>query len=113
VQAQGSGKVAGCDVSRGHAGASPPVGARGGSYTTLITEAGAEPIPVSALIPSLTDHVHAGTEGTYDVPDSLPEALAAVRDARPRGVRHRFTTIPGVAVCAVLARATSCAAIAE
>jgi predicted transposase YbfD/YdcC len=48
------------------------------------------------------------------VPDSLLEALAAVRDPRAgRGVRHRFGTILGVAVCAVLAGARSYAAIAE
>jgi predicted transposase YbfD/YdcC len=80
----------------------------------LITEAGAAPVPVSSLIPSLTGRVPAGIEGADGVPDSLLEALAAVGDPRARrGVRHRFTTILGVAVCAVLAGATSYVAIAE
>jgi predicted transposase YbfD/YdcC len=71
-------------------------------------------VPVSSLIPSLTGHVHTGAESVDVVPDSLLEALAAVSDPRARrGVRHRFTTILGVAVCAVLAGATSYVAIAE
>jgi predicted transposase YbfD/YdcC len=53
-------------------------------------------------------------ERVADVPDSLLEALAVVTDPRARrGVRHRFATILGVAVCAVLAGARSYLAIAE
>jgi predicted transposase YbfD/YdcC len=71
-------------------------------------------VSVSSLIPSLTDHVHTVAEAVDGVPDSLLEALIAVGDPRARrGVRHRFTTILGVAVCAVLAGATSYVAIAE
>jgi hypothetical protein len=74
----------------------------------LIAEAGAAPVAVSSLIPSLTGHVHIGAESVDGVPGSLLEALAAVRDPRARrGVRHRFGAILGVAVCAVLAGATS------
>ena len=69
---------------------------------------------VSSLIPSLTGHVHIGAEEGVDVPDSLLEALAAVSDPRARrGVRRRFGTILGIAVCAMLAGATSYTAIAE
>jgi hypothetical protein len=71
-------------------------------------------VSVSSLIPSLTDHVHTVAEAVDGVPDSLLEALAAVGDPRARrGVRHRFTAILGVAVCAVLAGARSYTAIAE
>jgi hypothetical protein len=71
-------------------------------------------VSVSSLIPSLTDHVHTVAEAVDGVPDSLLEALAAVGDPRARrGVRHRFTAILGVAVCAVLAGARSYVAIAE
>jgi len=71
-------------------------------------------VPTSSLIPSLARHVPAGTEGVADLPDSLLEVLATVSDPRAlRGVRHRFVTILGIAVCAVLAGARSYAAIAE
>jgi len=71
-------------------------------------------VSVSSLIPSLTGHVHTGAESVDVVPTSLLEALAAVSDPRSRrGLRHRFGTILGVAVCAVLAGARSYAAIAE
>jgi DDE_Tnp_1-associated len=71
-------------------------------------------VSVSSLIPSLTGHVHIGVEEGVVVPDSLLDALSAVSDPRGRrGVRHRFGTIVGVAVCAVLAGARSYAAIAE
>ena len=74
----------------------------------MIAEAGAAPVAVSSLIPSLTGHVHIGAESVDGIPGSLLEALAAVRDPRARrGVRHRFGAILGVAVCAVLAGATS------
>ena len=80
----------------------------------MIAEAGAAPVSVSSLIPSLTGHVHTGAESVDVVPTSLLEALAAVSDPRSRrGLRHRFGTILGVAVCAVLAGARSYAAIAE
>ncbi len=57
-----------------------------------------------------------------DVPDTLTEddkrnllhALAAVADPRdPRGIRYRLTSLLAVAVCAVLAGATTFAAIAD
>jgi len=47
---------------------------------------------------------------------SRQPARGAGRDERPAGrreVRHRFTTMLGIAMCAVLARETSYAAIAE
>lgn len=68
----------------------------------------------SSLIPSSAHHRQALVERVADVPDSLLEALAVVTDPRARrGVRHRFATILGVAVCAVLAGARSYLAIAE
>lgn len=80
----------------------------------MINEAGAAPVPISSLVPSLARHVPTETQAVGDVPDSLLEALAAVSDPRaPRGVRHRFATILGIAACAVLAGARSYAAIAE
>ena len=69
---------------------------------------------VSSLIPSLVRHVPSGGADAGEFPDGLLDALASVPDPRARrGVRHRFTTILGVAVCAVLAGATSYVAIAE
>lgn len=71
-------------------------------------------MPRSSLISSLARHVPVGTSGVDGVPDSLLEVLAGVSDPRaPRGVRHRFVTVLGIAVCAVLAGARSFAAIAE
>jgi predicted transposase YbfD/YdcC len=81
-----------------------------------ITRTGACAVPASPLL--LISAAASGNEGRYGaaegVPDDLLAAFAAVTDPRcRRGVRHQLVTILGVAVCAVLAGATSYVAVAE
>jgi hypothetical protein len=59
------------------------------------------------------DHLAAVTEDARDDAPGLLAVLAKVTDPpRRRGVRHRLPVILNQAVCAVLARARSFAAIA-
>lgn len=72
----------------------------------------------SSLIPALTVAAPAGHTTTTPVTDgecgSLMLALTAVADPRdPRGVRYPLTALLAVAVCAVLAGASSFAAITD
>ena len=69
---------------------------------------------VSSLIDPLVRHRLTEVIDPGQVPQDLLTALRKVPDPRdPRGVRHEFAAILGIAVCAVLAGARSFIAIAE
>lgn len=69
---------------------------------------------VSCLIDPLVRHCGTDPIEPAQVPPDLLTALGGLPDARKRcGVRHGFTAILGLAVCAVLAGARSFTAIAE
>lgn len=68
----------------------------------------------SSLIEPLVRHCGNATIDAGEVPPDLLTALGQLPDPRKRrGVRHPFTAILGLAVCAVLAGARSFTAIAE
>jgi predicted transposase YbfD/YdcC len=78
------------------------------------TEAGAASVSLSSLIPATAGQFPDPMVKPGEVPADLLAALGSVPDVRARrGVRHRFTAILGIAVCAVLAGARSYVAIAE
>ena len=69
---------------------------------------------LSSLISPLFGQPKEGPCDTVEVPADLLTALAQLTDPRdPRGVRHGFTAILGIAVCAVLTGARSFVAISE
>ncbi|MGH9248100.1 MAG: ISAs1 family transposase [Acidimicrobiales bacterium] len=69
---------------------------------------------VSSLIAATVDQFRTVVVEPEAVPVDLLAALGSVPDPRSRrGVRHRFTAILGIGVCAVLAGARSFTAIAE
>ena len=69
--------------------------------------------PSSPIDPSI-GHLLALTETVAEDRAGLLSVLAQVPDPRkPRGVRHRLAAVPGLAVCAVLAGARSCVALAD
>jgi len=66
------------------------------------------------LIPAAVDQSQVGPVELASVPAGVLAALSAVADPRARrGVRHGCVAVLGVAVCAVLAGATSYLSIAE
>ena len=69
---------------------------------------------ITALQPNRPADVDVRDTLTHDDQHDLLRALAAVPDPRdPRGIRYRLTSLLAVAVCAVLAGATTFAAIAD
>ncbi len=71
-------------------------------------------VSVSSLIAATVDQFPAPATDPEAVPADLLAALATLGDPRARrGVRHRFSAVLGIGVCAVLAGAKSFTAIAE
>src|SRR5258705_13846528 len=69
---------------------------------------------ITALQPNRPADIDVREALTDDDQHDLLRALAAVADPRdPRGIRYRLTSLLAVAVCAVLAGATTFAAIAD
>src|SRR5258706_9825516 len=69
---------------------------------------------ITALQPNRPADIDVREALTHDDQHDLLRALAAVPDPRdPRGIRYRLTSLLAVAVCAVLAGATTFAAIAD